>query len=104
MPAIEALDGKRFVRKVQQNTSVTLDSQRYFVTHALVGQRVTFIINAAERTLVIEHVGEGVKRVPLQGIGRPPCSFEQFVEQLCEEARTGRRGTPPPPRQFALNL
>lgn len=27
---IEALDGKRFVRKVQQNTSVTLDTERYY--------------------------------------------------------------------------
>ncbi len=101
---IEALDGKRFVRKVQQNTSVKLDSQRYYVSRELVGQQVTLIINATDRTLIIEHAGQEVRRVPLQGTGRGPCSFEQFVEQLCEEARTGRRGVAPPARQLALNL
>jgi hypothetical protein len=101
---IEALDGRRFVRKVQQNTSVKLDSQRYYVSRELVGQQVTLIISAADRTLVIEHAGREVRRVPLQGTGRAPCPFEQFVAQLCEEARTGRRGAPPPPRQLALKL
>lgn len=101
---VEALDGTRFVRKVQQNTAVKLDTQRYFVSQELVGQQVTLIINAADRTLVIEHRGTEVKRVPLQGLGQPACPFEQFVEQLCEEARTGRRGVPPPPRQLALAL
>jgi transposase InsO family protein len=101
---VEALDGKRFVRRVQQNTAVKLDSQRYVVSQELVGQQMTLIINAADRTLVIEHAGREVKRVPLQGLGQPACPYEQFVEQLCEEARTGRRGVPPPPRQLALAL
>lgn len=101
---IEALDGKRYVRKVQQNTSVLLDTQRYYVNRDLVGQQVTLIVQASDRTLRIEHRGKEVRRVPLQGTGRGPCSFEQFVEQLCEEARTGRRSTSPPPRQLTLSL
>lgn len=101
---IEALDGKRFVRKVQQNTSVKLDTQRYYVNRELVGQQVSLIIHAADRTLSVEHGGKEVRRLPLQGMGRGPCSFEQFVEQLIEEARSGRRGLPPPPQQLALKL
>lgn len=101
---LEALDGKRFVRKVEQSTAVKLDHHRYYVSRELVGQQVTLIIQASDRTLRIEHRGKEVKRVPLHGTGRPACSYEQFVEQLCEEARTGRRGTPPPPRQLALGL
>jgi transposase InsO family protein len=101
---LEVLDGKRYVRKVQFSTEVTLDSQRYYVSRELVGQQVTLVVHAAERALVIEHAGKEVKRVPFQGTGQPACSFEQFVEQLCEEARTGRRGSPPPPRQLALTL
>lgn len=101
---LEVLDGKRYVRKVQSSTEVTLDSQRYYVSQALVGQQVTLVVNAAERALVIEHAGKEVKRVPFQGTGQPPCSFEQFVEQLCEEARSGRRRPLPPPRQLALAL
>jgi transposase InsO family protein len=101
---VEVLDGKRYVRKVKATTEVTLDSQRYYVSQSLVGQQVTLVVQAAERMLVIEHQGKEVKRVPLQGTGQAPCAFEQFVEQLCEEARTGRRGVPPPPRQLALTL
>lgn len=101
---IEVLDGKRYVRKVLPNTSVKLDSQRYYVSRSLVGQRVTLVVHAADRTLGIEQAGKELKRVPLQGTGQPGCAFEQFVEQLCEEARTGRRGAPPPPRQLGLNL
>lgn len=101
---IEVLDGKRYVRKVQQNTSVLLDTQRYYVNRELVGQQVMLIVEASDRTLRIEHKGKEVRRVPLQGIGRGHCSFEQFVEQLCEEARTGRRGGPLPPRQLGLLL
>ena len=101
---IEALDGKRFVRKVQSDTSVKLDTQRYYASRALVGQQVTLIISAGDRTLRVEHEGKEVRRLPLHESGQPPCSFEQFVEQLCQEARTGRRGMPPPAKQLALNL
>jgi hypothetical protein len=83
---------------------VKLDTQRYYVNRELIGQQVTLIIDAAERALVIEHTGKEVRRVPLQGTGMAPCSFEQFVEQLCDEARTGRRGSAPRPRQLTLNL
>lgn len=92
------------MRKVLPNTSVKLDSQRYYVSRSLVGQRVTLVVHAADRTLGIEQGGKELKRVPLQGTGQPVCAFEQFVEQLCEEARTGRRGAPPAPRQLGLNL
>ncbi len=101
---VDVLDGQRFVRKVQSNGSVKLDTQRYYATQALVGQQVTLVIHAAERMLVIEHAGKELKRVPLQGTGQPACSYAQFVEQLCEEARTGRRGALPPPRQLPLTL
>jgi hypothetical protein len=101
---LEALDGKRFVRKVEQSTAVKLDYHRYYVNRELVGQHVTLIVRASDRTLSIQHRGKEVRRVPLYGIGRPPCAFEQFVEQLCEEARTGRRSAPPAARQLALNL
>jgi hypothetical protein len=89
---------------VQSNGSVKLDTQRYYATQALVGQQVTLVIDAAERKLVIEHAGKELKRVPIQGTGQPACSYAQFVEQLCEEARTGRRGALPPPRQLPLRL
>lgn len=101
---IEVLDGQRFVRKVQASGEVVLDSQRYYVSQALVGQRVTLIVQAAQRVLVIEQGAKEVKRVPIKGTGYPRCRFEQFVEQLCEEAQTGRRKSPSAPQQLALTL
>lgn len=101
---IEVLDGQRFVRKVQASGEIVLDSQRYYVGQALVGQRVTLIVQAAERVLVIEHGAKEVKRVSIKGTGYPRCRFEQFVEQLCEEAQIGRRKPPSAPQQLALTL
>lgn len=96
---IDALDGQRFVRRVQASTAVQFDTTRYYVRQDLVGQRVTLRIEAPTRTMVIEHAGQEVKRVPIPGTGQPPCPFDQFVAQLVEEARTGRRGIPPAAHQ-----
>lgn len=101
---VDVLDGERFVRKVQSNGVVKLETQRYYISAALVGQQVTLVVRAGERALVVEQAGVELKRLPIQGTGQPACGFEQFVGQLCEEARTGRRGVPPPARQLSLNL
>ncbi len=101
---IEALDGKSYVRKVQQDTSVTVGTGRYYIKQALVGQQVTLQIDARDRTMVVVHNDQEVKRVPIQGTGRGRVSFAQFVEELCEEARTGRQVVRSVPHQLALPL
>jgi transposase InsO family protein len=101
---ITALDGHQYVRKVQQDTSVRLGADRYYIKQALIGQQVTLQIDAAARRLVIAHNGREVKRVPIRGTGRGHVSFAQFVELLCAEARTGRTPAPPIPRQLTLPL
>jgi hypothetical protein len=101
---IDALDGTCYVRKVQQDTSVTVGTGRYYLTQALRGQQVSLQIDASDRTLVVEHEGQEVKRVPIQGTGRGRMPFAQFVELLCSEARTGRVPPPSMPRQLALPL
>jgi len=101
---VAALDGQRYVRKVQQDTSVTVGTGRYYTKQALVGQYVTLRIDASDRTMVIEQEGAEVKRVPIAGTGRGRVRFEQFVELLCEEARTGRVALPSIARQLALPL
>jgi transposase InsO family protein len=99
---ISVLDGKRYVRKVQQDTSVTVGMTRYYVTQALRGQEVTLQIDASDRTMVVIHAGKEVKRVPIRGTGRGRMAFAAFVEQLCSEARTGRVQGPSQLRQLAL--
>jgi hypothetical protein len=61
-------------------------------------------IDATDRTLVIAHDGQEVKRVPIQGMGRGRVPFAQFVELLCAEARTGRMAPQSLPRQLAMPL
>jgi hypothetical protein len=99
---IEALDGKSYVRKVQQDTSVTVGTGRYYIKQALIGQQVTLRIDAKDRTMVVVHNEQEVKRLPIQGTGRGRVSFAQFVEELCEEARTGRQVVRSVPHQLAL--
>jgi hypothetical protein len=98
------LDGKSYVRKVQQDTSVTVGCGRYYIKQVLIGQQVTLRIDAKDRTMVVIHNEQEVKRLPIQGTGRGRVSFAQFVEELCVEARTGRQVARPMPRQLALPL
>jgi hypothetical protein len=93
-----------YVRKVQQDTSVTVGTGRYYITQALRGQQFTLQIDATDRTLVVKHDGQEVKRMPIQGTGRGRMPFAQFVELLCAEARTGRVPAPSMPRQLGLRL
>jgi hypothetical protein len=101
---INSLHGKCYVRKVKQDTSVTLGTGRYYVKQALIGQEVILQIDATDRTLVIRHEQQEVKRVPIQGSGRGRMPFAQFVEELCIEAKTGRQMAPSQPRQLPLLL
>ncbi len=87
---IDVLHGQRYVRKVQRNTSVTIDTVRYYTSQALVGKYVTLRLDASDRTLVVEHEGQEIKRLPIQGTGQGLLPFAAFVEQLCAEARTNR--------------
>jgi hypothetical protein len=82
---IEVLPGQRYVRKVQRNTSVTLDTVRYYTSQALVGKYVTLRIDASDRTFVVEHEGHEIKRLPIQETGQAPLPFVAFVEQLCAQ-------------------
>jgi transposase InsO family protein len=101
---IDALDGQCFVRKVRANTSVSIDEVIYYTTTSVVGQYVTLRVDAATRTFVVEHEGHEVKRVSIRGTGQGRMPFETFVEQLCAEARSGRRGYHPTAQQLPLPL
>lgn len=90
---IVALQGQRYVRKVRRNTSVSIDTVPYYISQALVGKYVTLRIEASDRTFVVEHEGQEVKRLPIQGTGQGAVPFASFVEQLCQEAKSGRAAT-----------
>lgn len=101
---VDVLDGKRFVRKVQADTSVQLDMQRYYTSRDLVGKYVNLRLEASSRTLVIEHDRQEIKRVSIRGTGSQRLPFDEFVEQLCDEARTGRLPDGKVARQLAFRF
>jgi transposase InsO family protein len=65
---VQAIDGLRYRRKVQANTSISIDNHRYYTKVALIGQEVTVRVDAQEKALVIEHDGKEVKTVPIKGL------------------------------------
>ena len=70
----------------------------------MVGKYVTLRIEASERTFVVEHEGQEIKRLPIQGTGQEPIPFAAFVEQLCAEARASRSAAGPRITQLAFSL
>ncbi len=90
------------MRKVQQDTSVTVGTARYYITQALIGQQVRLQIDASDRTMVVRYNEQEVKRLPIKRSGRGRVPFAEFVEELCEEARTGRQPVSSVLRQLAL--
>lgn len=101
---VEALDGHEYVRKVQQDGSVTVGTGRYYLPKVLAGQQVRMQIDASDRMMVAWHNQQEVKRTPIQGSGRGRMPFAQFVEELCIEARTGHLRPSSQPRQLRLPL
>jgi transposase InsO family protein len=87
---IDAWNGRCFVRKVQRDTSVSIDDRRYYLTKEVIGQYVTLRVKAASRSFVVEYADRIVKRLPIRGTGHGHLAFETFVQQLCNEARLGR--------------
>lgn len=65
---LHAIDGLRYRRKVQANTSISIDTHRYYTKVALIGQEVTVRVEAQTKPLVIEHNGKDVKTVPIKGL------------------------------------
>jgi hypothetical protein len=99
---IDVLPGQRYVRKVQRDTSVTIDTVRYYTSQTVVGKYVILRLDASDRTFVVEHEGQEIKRLPIQGTSRGPLPFAAFVEQLCAEARANRSAAGPYITQLAF--
>src|SRR5262249_10348416 len=101
---LSALHGKCYVRKVQQDTSVTVGAGRYYLTQALRGQQVTLQIDATDRTLVVTHDGQEGKRAAVAGRGGGRGRLRGVGGWLWGERGTGRVPPQARPRQLALPL
>ena len=96
---LEAADGRHYVRTVRANGTVLLETHGYYVSRALAGQRVVLAVAAAQRTLVVRHRQEEVRRLPLKGLHGGVLPFAAYAELMRQEARARDRRQPP--RQVA---
>jgi len=87
---LQVINGRRYVRKVRHDTSVTLDDVPYYLSRDLVGKSVVLRVDAAQKELVVEDAGCEIKRVAIKGLGSPPMPFDAYVGRMCAEARTER--------------
>jgi hypothetical protein len=87
---VSLLDGHCYSRKVQHDTSVSVDGYPYYLTADLVGQLVVLRIAAATREFVVEHHGHEYKRLPLKGLCHRLLTFDDYVAYMAQEARAER--------------
>jgi len=83
-----AVHGRHYARKVKREGSVDLDGKRYYIKTALAGQHVSLEVDAATCELVVWHQQQVIKRLRIKGLINQPLAFEDFLAQLCREART----------------
>lgn len=86
---VDTLDGKTYVRRVQQNGTIVLYGWVYSLGQALRGQEVTVQIEAGLRELVVHSTQAVLRRFPLKGLVRKVLTFAEFVAHLSELARQG---------------
>ena len=88
---LRLVDGRRYPRTVSAAGAVVVEHQRYYVGRPLAGQRVTVGVAARERTLVVQHRGAVLKRLPLRGLRQERLPFERYRELMEQEARAQTR-------------
>ena len=65
----------------------------YYVQKALAGERVVLEVDADTGELVVWHRQVPIKRLELKGLRNRPLAFDDFVDQLRQEARLSWRQT-----------
>ncbi len=82
-----AVDGKRFVRKVRSNGSVSVDRKSYYIQQKLRGQYVHLKVDADEQQFVVYHEKKNIKRLDIKGLYGGEMPFEDFIACMCKEAK-----------------
>jgi hypothetical protein len=85
------LDRRRFVRKGHPTGTVLVEHDRSYVGRQLRGQYVVVSVEAAPRTLLLQHQQRVLKRLPLTWGRQDPLDFEAYLAMMRQEARSRRR-------------
>jgi hypothetical protein len=99
---VEVLDGQRFVRKIRPNGMVSVDGTSYYIDQKWHGRYVSLRLEATERSFVVEHREEVLKRLPLKGLVGEKLPLEVYLEMMKTQARTQSIGGRPVGRQLRL--
>lgn len=86
---LRAIDGRAYVRRVQDDGSVRVGEAFYYAGRDVAGQEVAMRVEAASRELVVVHAGVERRRMPIKGVQQRVLPFDRFVEQLAAQARAG---------------
>ena len=89
---LETIDGRGYVRRVQENGCVVVGDAIYYVGRDRGGQEVAFIIDARAREFMVVQAGQERKRLAIKGLHRRIVPFDAFVELLATQARDNRKG------------
>ena len=83
-----AVHGEHYARKVGPDGCVKLGGHRYYIQKDLAGKHVALEVDAPARELVVWHRKAAVKRLALKGLCQRLLAFDEYVDQLAEEARS----------------
>ena len=67
---LETIDGRAYVRRVQENGCVVVGDAIYYVGRDRGGQEVAFIIDARAREFVVVQAGQELKCLAIKGLHR----------------------------------
>ncbi len=87
---VRTIDGRSYVRRVQDSGNVTIGEASYYAGRALAGHTVVLRVDATTRQFVVVHQGEERSRVPIKGLVQRLVSFDTFVDLLAAQARGDR--------------
>jgi transposase InsO family protein len=85
---VQVIDGEHYAREVGPDGCIKLGEKRYYVQKDLAGRHVALEVDAPARELVVWHRKTVVKRLSIKGLGQRLLAFDDFVDQLREEARS----------------
>jgi hypothetical protein len=101
---VEVLDGQRYVRKIRNNGTVSVDSTLYYIDQAWQGRYVSLRIQAAKRVFVVEYREEVLKELPIKGLVGEKLALEVYIDQMKVEAQSQYIAGRPIGRQMRLPL
>lgn len=88
---LSAYDGQLFRRVVSYNGSVDVDKHSYYIGRHLRGQRVILRLEATQEQFECLLQGQVIKRLPIKGLYHGTLPFADYVELICQEARSEAR-------------